>query len=148
MRKDNSIFCHFESGFIANLIMKHCFFFSGKFKVALKHLLRLPHSWSLWPQRCRLKRWKGQVTEPLIFKQWLWILEISGSNLLIVPIHWSGFPLPDFIIILVQLTVFSPNSTLTFSCFVFFIIMVIITWVSVWYQSYLVNHVKKVSMDN
>lgn len=91
---------------------------------------------------------KGQVTEPLIFKQWLWILEISGSNLLIVPIHWSGFPLPDFIIILVQLTVFSPNSTFTFSCFVFFIIMVITTWVSVWYQSYLVKHVKKVSMDN
>ena len=26
MRKDNSIFCPFESGFIANLIIKHCFF--------------------------------------------------------------------------------------------------------------------------
>lgn len=30
MRKDNSIFCPFESGFIANLIIKHCFFFFRK----------------------------------------------------------------------------------------------------------------------
>ena len=47
MRKHNSIFAWFKTlkvGSEPPYLLSLSFFFSGKFKVALKHLLRLPHS--------------------------------------------------------------------------------------------------------
>ena len=49
MRKHNSIFAWFKTlkvGSEPSYLLSLSFFFSGKFKVALKHLLRLPHSWN------------------------------------------------------------------------------------------------------